>query len=242
MIKRPHVIVFAAAVLLLASAAMAAPRLELRETEFDFGYTPQNSEVSHIFWLKSTGDDSLIITQVVPGCGCTKAPLEKNALAVGDSTRLEIIFSTQRYRNHVSKSPRIETNDGSPAKNVHITTYVIERPDSTYPLIMTPYKLDLSQYGEKTRDNMSFTIKNVSPQDLDLTLIATNNDYFELELPDKVAAGETVQGMITLKKDVLDKEFAKSFTFEVNDEPTSRFTLPVKRSVPNQGSPKVSSK
>lgn len=52
---------------LLAGAVQAAPKLTLPETEFDFGYAPQHSKISHIFWLYSTGDDSLKILKVVPG-------------------------------------------------------------------------------------------------------------------------------------------------------------------------------
>jgi hypothetical protein len=47
--------------------ALAAPRMEMSESEFDFGYVPQNSEISHIFWLYNRGDDSLKIEKVVPG-------------------------------------------------------------------------------------------------------------------------------------------------------------------------------
>lgn len=52
---------------ILAVSAMAAPRLTIKESTFNFGYVPQNSEISHTFWLYSTGDDSLKILRVVPG-------------------------------------------------------------------------------------------------------------------------------------------------------------------------------
>jgi hypothetical protein len=42
-------------------------KMELLETDFDFGYAPQNSKVSHIFWLKNIGEDSLEIINVKPG-------------------------------------------------------------------------------------------------------------------------------------------------------------------------------
>ena len=52
---------------IFAASASAAPRLTIKESVFDFGYVPQNSEISHTFWLHSTGDDSLKILKVVPG-------------------------------------------------------------------------------------------------------------------------------------------------------------------------------
>jgi len=59
------VIVGAAA--LLAPSLIGAPLLQLSEKEFDFGYTPQNSKVTHVFWIYNQGDDSLIIEKVLPG-------------------------------------------------------------------------------------------------------------------------------------------------------------------------------
>ncbi len=52
---------------ILAVSASSAPRLTIKDSVFDFGYVPQNSEISHTFWLYSTGDDSLKILKVVPG-------------------------------------------------------------------------------------------------------------------------------------------------------------------------------
>ncbi|UCC45274.1 MAG: hypothetical protein JSU65_04975 [Candidatus Zixiibacteriota bacterium] len=53
--------------LVLSAAAQGAPRLIIDSADFNFGFVPQNSKISHIFWLKSAGDDSLKILKVVPG-------------------------------------------------------------------------------------------------------------------------------------------------------------------------------
>ena len=57
----------AALVILGTSTVCAAPRLVLPETTFNFGYAPQNAKITHEFWLKSTGDDTLKILKVTPG-------------------------------------------------------------------------------------------------------------------------------------------------------------------------------
>ena len=153
----------------------------------------------------------------------------KDVLAVGDSTELEIIFSSKKYRTKITKRPKIQTNEGPPDKFVSITVNVVTRPDSTYPLIMRPYKIDLSQLGSKVIDKMSFEIKNVSDEDLKLKLVSYASEYFEVDLPKKVKAGETKKARVKLRKEVLGKSFDKSFTIELNDEVQSRFTIPVKR-------------
>jgi len=53
--------------LLLVGSGVAAPRMLIKDASFDFGYSPQNSKVSHVFWLYSTGDDTLKILKVTPG-------------------------------------------------------------------------------------------------------------------------------------------------------------------------------
>ncbi|MBU0982710.1 MAG: hypothetical protein KKA42_02500 [candidate division Zixibacteria bacterium] len=152
-------------------------------------------------------------------------------LAVGDSTRLEIIFSTKRYTNRITKRPRIETNEGPPDKNVTIISQVVRRPDSTYPVIVKPYKLDVSQFGEKVRDEMKFTLTNVSETNLTVTLVDEPYGYATVQLPEVIEAGKSAEGIIHLNADALDQSFEKSFTFELDDEQTSRFTVPVKRTV-----------
>jgi hypothetical protein len=47
--------------------APSGPQMTIKEKAFDFGYVPQNSEISHVFWLYSTGTDSLKIINVKPG-------------------------------------------------------------------------------------------------------------------------------------------------------------------------------
>jgi hypothetical protein len=162
-----------AGLLTLASFASAGPLLTLSEERFDFGYVPQNSKVSHLFWLHNTGDLDLKIVKVTPGCGCTQAPLDKEIVPPGDSARLEIIFSTRLYFNNVSKSPTIECEGISGLCSVTISTYVIPRPDSARPLILEPFKLDISQYGEEVRDRATFTVTNTSDKELKLTPVKT---------------------------------------------------------------------
>jgi len=51
----------------LINIVQAEPAMTIPESIFDFGYTPQHSKVSHVFWLHSTGTDSLLIKRVRPG-------------------------------------------------------------------------------------------------------------------------------------------------------------------------------
>jgi len=61
------VIAIFAGLLLTVASVQSAPRMELPIAEFNFGYAPQNSKVSYVFWIHSVGDDTLLIKKVVPG-------------------------------------------------------------------------------------------------------------------------------------------------------------------------------
>lgn len=131
----------------------------------------------------------------------------------------------------MTKKPKIQTNEGPPDKHVEIIANVVKRPDSTYPAVIKPYKLDLSQFTDKVRDKISFDITNVSDVDLNLKLIAGYDDLFTLDLPKSIGAGKTAKAVLKLKKDAIAESFEKSFTFEFDDEKNSRFTVPVKRTL-----------
>ncbi|MBN2226636.1 MAG: hypothetical protein JW763_04675 [candidate division Zixibacteria bacterium] len=54
-------------IFLWSGVALAQPKLTIPESIFDFGYVPQNSKISHAFWLHSTGTEDLKILSVKPG-------------------------------------------------------------------------------------------------------------------------------------------------------------------------------
>lgn len=66
--KKAALLLFIAVYLIsFCSLAFADPKLSIPESEFDFGFVPQHSKISHIFWLHSIGTDSLKIISVRPG-------------------------------------------------------------------------------------------------------------------------------------------------------------------------------
>lgn len=157
--------------------------------------------------------------------------MQKDAIAVGDSAELEIIFATKNYNRTMTKRPLIKTNIGPPDKRVAITSTPVARPDSTYPLVFNPYKLDLTQFGEKVRENITFDITNVSDQTIEIDVVATRDNLWELELPESIGAGKTEKAMLKLTEQGLKESFEKSFTIQVSDQNSSRFTVPVKRAI-----------
>jgi len=226
-------IIYFLMLLSLSVTVSAAPDISFSETSFNFGKAPQRAAVSHTFWIKSTGTDTLVIEKVIPGCGCTKAPLKDSVLAPGDSTSLEIIFETKSFRGFVAKKPYLETNISDEKIYLRIDAELFPKPESITPISFEPFKLDVSQYTEKPRSKAKFHLVNKSDKDYEITMIDDANKAFDIKLPKKIKAGETIEGMITVHKDMLDKEFNSSFTIQINDDFQTRVSLPIRRILRN---------
>lgn len=220
---------FLVTIALTAGTAMSQAKLTVPEAKFNFGFVPQRTNVSHVFWLYSTGVDTLKIDEIRPGCGCTKAPVEKKELAPGDSTRLEIILSTLVYRNKLAKRPRILSNAVKKDFQVTIVANVLMHTDSAYPLIFNPHELDISQYGLEEKRKIEFTVTNVSDEDIKLALVDAPDALLKIKLPGKIKAGRTETGTVEIRKEFLDLDFEKSITLELSNEQATRYTLPIKR-------------
>lgn len=206
-------------------------KYSVSETEFNFGKVAQHALINNSFWIKSTGTDTLRISNVDPGCGCTKTPLGDSVLAPGDSTLLRVFYNTRRFRGNVIKKPSFLTNASDEKVYLKIYSEPIPKPELMSPIQIIPFKVDISQFSEKPRTKSSFIIYNAGKIDFDLKLIKVSSEFFEIELPDKLPAGEKVKAMVILHDDAIEQEFEDSFTFEINDDFNTRFSLPVKRIV-----------
>lgn len=216
-------------VTVLATTLSAGPAVEIAPRTFDFGKTLQHATVSHIFWIKSTGDAKLRIIEVNPGCGCTRAPLRDSTLAPGDSTSLEIIFSTRSFAGDITKRPYLRTNASSEKVYMTIKSQVVIDPDELAPLRFTPYQVDVSQRPGRERRHALFLIENVSDQTLRLRLVDSPAGHLEITLPDKLEGGETAEGLVVVRPEATGAAFEKSFTLEVSGLQRTRFSVPVRR-------------
>jgi RNase P/RNase MRP subunit POP5 len=49
------------------ATALAGPKIEVKERDWDFGIVPHNAEIRHPYWVKNIGDAKLNIIKVKPG-------------------------------------------------------------------------------------------------------------------------------------------------------------------------------
>jgi len=89
------------------------PKIRFSDDYWYFGYLSVDAIVHHDFWIYNTGGDTLRISKVTPGCGCTTAPLSKQAIAPGDSARLSVLFDTKNMLGKMIKEVNVKSNDPS---------------------------------------------------------------------------------------------------------------------------------
>lgn len=107
---------WAIAFLALPALTAAQPRLFISGgASFEFGEVLQGKTVEHPVMLKNIGSAPLLISKVLPGCGCTGTLLSNDRLAPGDSSVLSVTFNSTMFLGHVEKGVALETNDTSHA-------------------------------------------------------------------------------------------------------------------------------
>jgi hypothetical protein len=111
--------------------------------------------------------------------------------------------------------------------NVKIKANVFTQPDSTFPIIIRPSKIDFSDSGDATVTELYFSLINNSKQDLKPTLISFPKSLVSVILPKTIPAGGYADGSIKLKNAGMKKEFEKSITIQLNDPANTRFTIPI---------------
>src|SRR5882724_4026139 len=76
----------------VAPVAGAAPKIVFAEPEFEFGRVLAGQPVAHEFVFTNTGNATLLITGVTPGCHCTTAGAYSSEVAPGKSGVIPIRF------------------------------------------------------------------------------------------------------------------------------------------------------
>lgn len=111
------------------------PKIEIKNSDFDFGNITQGDKVSHIFKFKNTGKSDLVILDAHASCGCTVPEWTKTPIKNGESGEVNIIFNSEGKMGKQEKTVTLRTNteagseiinfkaninpkaEGNPAKN-----------------------------------------------------------------------------------------------------------------------------
>jgi uncharacterized membrane protein len=155
----------------------------------------------------------------------------KTELAAGDSTWIELIYTSASKRGRSNKSARVTTNDTTLGRvTISFKVEVVEQGDSALKLAADPPSLDFSPVSGKKVRRLEAKIKNNTEEEMELALVSTPPDFFKkVELKhSKLKPGKEAKLKVELNKDEENEQFRKSITVEATSkEDQSRFRLTV---------------
>jgi hypothetical protein len=213
----------------LAGAIFAQPKLEIPDNSFFFGNTPQFSTVTHQFWFKSTGTDTLRIDDIKTGCSCAVAEMPRNWIAPGDSMKIEIAWDMKRVINQTVRNPYIFTNASDEPYRASLRAIGVADPLNEKPAVAKPFKAELSRLKDKSIDSVAIELQNKESYDMIVKVVSPALDEVEIFFPDLLPADGRITGYIKLRDEYVHREFKKSVTLEFGDAEKSRMTIPIRR-------------
>lgn len=214
-----------------ASSQGRGPRVSVAQETFDFGFVPQKATVSHVFWLRNTGDETLLIEKMIPNCGCTQVPLETNKARPGDSIRVEMLFASGYFAGPLSKYTQIVSNASGRVPPLTFTAHVFADTLPGGPLRAEPPLLDLDLARPVSTDSQwtaRVKVRNTTSDPLDITLVDLPDQDVRVSVSEGILApGESREIVFHFRSDIEDQVFAKSVTLSVGGPEPTRMTIPV---------------
>jgi hypothetical protein len=163
------------------------PKLEIIGGDsYDWGkVSPKDDPLKAVVVLKNTGDDTLVISEVKPACGCTNAPLYKTKLFPGDTTALNITLRIGTSAHELSKTVRITSNDPVNANKILVLKANVFHPVQVSP---NPYfAFNTMKVGQEASSELK--IKNNTEKAVTLSKFEITPEGLVINLKD----GQTIK-------------------------------------------------
>lgn len=204
--------------LILQFTAFSQPKIQIEGNDtYDWGkIDPKGKPLTAKVKIYNKGTETLKITKVKPGCGCTTAPLDKNDIEPNDFATLSISLNVSND-GPVHKSIKITSNDpASPDKNLSLKANIVRPIGLSRKYVnfnnLVIGKESSAQVVIKNNTSKDVKIKDiiVEPKDLKVnikknTKIPANKDL-TLEVKITPKNSSNISGKITLKTDNKDME------------------------------------
>lgn len=226
---RLHQVVLAGLLAVLSSSVSAGPKIEVTDGTFSFGKITQHAVLTRRFWIKSVGDAPAKIIEVTPDCGCTELFVTDSLVKPNDSVAMDVVLHTRSFLGFIEKRPFLRIADNNDTVRVKLYAEILVKPEDARPLVITPDKVDVSQYSAKARRKATFTITNNGFADYQITVVDSSNKKFDVVLPKVIKAGQKIEGQVIVRKTEVPTSFEESFTFEITDDGRSRYSVPIWR-------------
>lgn len=90
--------------------AMPKTKIEFAEMRHNFGTIKEGEKVKHAFKFKNTGDQPLLVYNVVAGCGCTTPSWSKDLVLPGQEGEIQVEFNSENRPGPQAKNVLVYSN------------------------------------------------------------------------------------------------------------------------------------
>ena len=104
--------------------AKSGPVMEIEPKDHDFGGVQQDQKLVHEFTVTNVGTEDLEIRRISTSCGCTAAILADSIVKPGESTTLEVVLETRKYKGVIDKSVSVASNDRERVRTIRVRAFV----------------------------------------------------------------------------------------------------------------------
>ncbi len=217
------------------------PTISISEEEWDFGKIKEDERPVHIFTIKNTGREELIISRVRASCGCTATMLSSDNIKPGQSAELKATFNPTGFNGIVKKDIHIESNDPQ-LPNTKVTIIAEVEPIPSPQAFFSNSQWDLGLISQGDLPAFTFTIENKGELDLIIDKIdASEYIQYDTGMPLTILPGEKQE--VTFIYDSTQHELGEvreSIRIYCNDPKRQAFSLRVDGYIKEKSAPAVS--
>ena len=102
----------------------SGPVMEIEPKAHDFGGVQQDQKLVHEFTVRNVGTEDVEIRRISTSCGCTAAILADSIVKPGESTTLEVVLETRKYKGVIDKSVSVASNDRERVRTIRVRAFV----------------------------------------------------------------------------------------------------------------------
>lgn len=198
---------------------------------FNYGVVPRGEKVTHHFPVQNTGTDTLVITKIKPGCGCTTTRKNSIIIPPGESSFIDITYRSSkstRQVGKVTKRIRVESTD---SKNPSLSLSISAHTDtSDCMLLCTPKIVNYNDVLLGKSAKVKVELENLDSVRTELEIVSEPTSEFIEKYKikkTKLKSGQKTSIEFKLRDDIPPGEFKTALTLQVKGDSRSRITIPV---------------
>jgi hypothetical protein len=116
-----------------ATAPASGAKVQFETPTYDFGRAKSGDPIKHTFIFTNTGCETLVISNVRPGCGCTTAGEWTKKVEPGKTGEIPIQVNTANFNGPIMKNVSVDSNDKAAPTSVLYLKGTVWKPVDINP-------------------------------------------------------------------------------------------------------------